>query len=228
MTTKDLTIAKSAVALILEQEGLSHGEWPGGASGVTIGRGYDLGYHTVEEFVGDWGGRLPVHVVDRLRRCCGVTGQAAKQLASTLTIHIDQGIADAVFLEIDVPRWIQRTAATFPGYDLLPDEIQGALVSLTFNRGTRMRDVDPHSEERREMRAIRHVVLQWSTRTAADRTRLFPELRSYLARELRSMKRLWEGKNLGGLIRRREAEARLVETAVAAPSSIDAKCEGVR
>jgi len=34
-------------------------------------------------------------------------------------------------------------------------------------------------------------------------------------RQLRSMKRLWVGKGLGGLIARREREAQLVESALA-------------
>jgi GH24 family phage-related lysozyme (muramidase) len=36
-----------------------------------------------------------------------------------------------------------------------------------------------------------------------------------IAAQLRSMKRLWEGQGLGGLIARREEEAQLVESAVA-------------
>ena len=35
-----------------------------------------------------------------------------------------------------------------------------------------------------------------------------------IARELRAMKRIWEGKGLNGLITRREREARLVESAI--------------
>ena len=33
-----------------------------------------------------------------------------------------------------------------------------------------------------------------------------------IAKELRKMKRIWQGKNLDGLIDRREAEAKLVES----------------
>lgn len=225
MTTKDLTIAATAVKLIIEQEGLSQADWPDGASGVTIGRGYDLGYHTVEELLNDWGGRLPVGVIDTLTKCCGVTGTKALALIREIAgdpkaksipgVRISRELADEVFLSVDVPRWIQRAAKTFPGYDLLPDEIQGTLVSLVFNRGTRMSDNDKRLEERREMRAIRRAILQWSAQPDAQvRTKLFPQLLSIAARELRAMKRLWEGKNLGGLLRRREAEAQLVEKAV--------------
>ena len=35
-----------------------------------------------------------------------------------------------------------------------------------------------------------------------------------IAKELRKMKRIWQGKGLDGLIERREAEAKLVETCI--------------
>jgi GH24 family phage-related lysozyme (muramidase) len=35
-----------------------------------------------------------------------------------------------------------------------------------------------------------------------------------IAREIRSMKRIWEGKNMDGLIKRREEEAKMVESCV--------------
>lgn len=213
---KDLKISDAAIKMILSIEGLSHADWPGGASGVTIGRGYDLGYHTPEELLADWGGLLPKSVIDRLSRCCGLKGIPAREYAKRLTdIRIPVAAADKVFLTVDVPRWIRRTATTFPGYEMLPDSFQGALVSLVFNRGTRMSDVDKRSEERREMRAIREAILRWSIqRDPQERRRLFPSLASKVASELRSMKRLWEGKKLGGLLRRREAEAALVEGSV--------------
>jgi len=37
-----------------------------------------------------------------------------------------------------------------------------------------------------------------------------------IANQLRSMKRLWEGKGLDGLIKRREDEAELVESSIGA------------
>ena len=35
-----------------------------------------------------------------------------------------------------------------------------------------------------------------------------------IAKEIRSMKRLWQGKNMEGLLKRREAEAKMVESCV--------------
>ena len=38
-----------------------------------------------------------------------------------------------------------------------------------------------------------------------------------IADQLRSMKRLWEGKGMGGLLKRRDAEADLVESCLSSP-----------
>jgi GH24 family phage-related lysozyme (muramidase) len=81
----------------------------------------------------------------------------------------------------------------------LPAEVQGALVSLVYNRGSSMID-KPGDDRRKEMRAIRDAVAVGNLRKIAD--------------QLRSMKRLWQGQSLGGLIARREAEADLVEEAI--------------
>jgi GH24 family phage-related lysozyme (muramidase) len=71
----------------------------------------------------------------------------------------------------------------------------GAIVSLVFNRGTSL-----VGDKRLEMRNIRVLVPKKDY--------------SKIAQEFRSMKRLWKGKNLNGLIERREAEAKLVETSL--------------
>jgi GH24 family phage-related lysozyme (muramidase) len=56
-------------------------------------------------------------------------------------------------------------------------------------------------DRRREMRAIRDAVARGDL--------------AEIAAELRSMKRLWQGRGLGGLVARREEEAQLVESAIA-------------
>ena len=53
---------------------------------------------------------------------------------------------------------------------------------------------------RSEMRNIRSLVLQKDYKS--------------IAREIRSMKRIWRGKGLDGLLKRREAEAILVESCI--------------
>lgn len=193
--------SQRALELILRNEGLDHGGWPGGASGITIGHGYDLGYHTTAEFDRDWRGRLPAQMTQLLRASIGLKGDAARERARALRgrINIPVTDADAVFLLRELPKTIQLTMQTFPGMEHLPLDAQGALVSLVFNRGARMQDSDPQLQERRELRAIAAAVAR-------------SELQA-IATQIRSMKRLWAGKGLDGLLRRRDEEADLVANA---------------
>jgi GH24 family phage-related lysozyme (muramidase) len=57
-----------------------------------------------------------------------------------------------------------------------------------------------NGDSRREMRAVRDAVANGDLQEIAN--------------QLRSMKRIWEGKGLDGLLRRRDAEADLVESAI--------------
>jgi GH24 family phage-related lysozyme (muramidase) len=66
---------------------------------------------------------------------------------------------------------------------------------LIFNRGASLK-----GERRLEMRNIRSLIAKKDY--------------SNIAKEIRKMKRIWVGKNLDGLIKRREDEAVLIETCV--------------
>jgi len=101
-------------------------------------------------------------------------------------------------MQRSVPDAQRQTEKAFPGVDKLPPDAQGALVSLIYNRGPRMTDRDPKTQDRREMRAIRDAVPRGDLKE--------------IATQLRSMKRLWENKGMGGLLKRRDAEADLVES----------------
>ncbi|HEY6129471.1 MAG TPA: hypothetical protein VIW23_14955, partial [Candidatus Acidoferrum sp.] len=63
------------------------------------------------------------------------------------------------------------------------------------NRGPGM-----EGDRRKEMRAVRDAVANQDLQEIAD--------------QIRAMKRLWEGKGLDGLLKRRDAEADLVESAI--------------
>lgn len=212
---EDLVIAAKAIDLILQFEGFAPKiEYPGGASGGTGGFGYDFAYHKPLEIRTDWGPHLAPRIVERLVKLCDVTGAAAKAVVPGYAdVYIPRAAAERVFHDVDVPRWIRRTRAAYPGYEHLPDELQGALVSLTFNRGVRMSDRDERIEERRELRAIRGDVVEY-----VKHPDLRSQARKRIAWNLRSMSRLWVGNlphpydvKMTGLIRRREAEAMLVE-----------------
>ncbi len=62
-----------------------------------------------------------------------------------------------------------------------------------------MMDNSPN-DRRREMRAIRDAVAKGDLQE--------------IAKQLRTMKRLWIGKKLDGLLKRRDAEADLVESCI--------------
>jgi hypothetical protein len=172
-----------------------HPEWPGGASGVTIGIGYDCGYNTRPAILSDWSS-LPDSTRLALAATSGITGIAAKPRARALKwITVPWPNAQAVFVSNTMPRFGGYTTAAFPGIMNAHGHVQGAMLSIVFNRGASMA-----GSKRVEMRAIRSHV-------AAGNIRAIPA-------QIRAMKRLWVGKGLPGLLRRREAEARLVESAL--------------
>jgi hypothetical protein len=180
---------------------LLHPEWPRGASGVTIGVGYDLGYCTQSQFDADWGTRLARADLARLRGCIGAKGQAAAALLPGVrSITVPWAAAQAVFFLRSVPRYYRLALGAFPGMDRLHGDAQGALVSLVFNRGARMTDSRSRPGDRREMRAIRDLVPRGDLRGIAE--------------QIRSMKRLVNRSLHPGLLRRRDDEAALVEGAI--------------
>lgn len=174
--------------------------WPGGQSGVTVGVGYDLGYHTPAEVMADWAVLGAVPAAD-LAIVAGLKGTRAQRAVRTglvlRDVFVSWEAALQVFRTVTLPVWLERTAKAFPGVERLHPDVQGVLVSLCYNRGTGM-----SGDSRREMRAVRNAVARGDT--------------AEIARQIRRMQRLWVGKGLDGLLRRREAEARMVETAGAA------------
>lgn len=196
-----LVVSPEGKALIVEFETggesyyrskLQRPSWPGGASGVTVGIGYDLGYNNRQGILDDWRA-LPEPARNALASAAGVKGVAAKTRVQALRwILVPWPVAQDVFVGNTMPRFGALTDQAFPGVRSSHGHVQGALLSIVFNRGASMAGVS-----RAEMRSIR-------THIAAGRVRAVPG-------EIRSMKRLWVGKGLPGLIRRREAEARLVE-----------------
>ncbi len=192
-----LIITDKALRLILEAEGLDQpAKWPGGGSGITLGIGYDLGFVTVQQFEQDWGPILSADQMERLKTVIGLTGGAAKMRAPQFSdIKVTRAQGEEVFKKRTLPLHSGRTEQAFPGVDQLPPDAQGALVSLVFNRGPGM-----DGDRRREMRAVRDAVARKDLREIAG--------------QIRAMKRLWEGQGLDGLLRRRDAEADLVESAI--------------
>lgn len=205
--TEPVRIAGRGLELILTFEGLDQPwRWPGAYSGITLGRGYDLGHHHRDEFLSDWAGHLSPHELTRLAAATGRRGPAARRMAPSFRdILIRPAAADAVFAAATLPRIHRATATAFPGISALPADAQGALASLVFNRGSAM-----EGSRRREMRAIRDAIALPHPDPATTL--------AFIASQLRAMKRLWPKTSSAsghpGLRRRREAEARLVESAL--------------
>jgi len=201
-----LTLSKDGVEFIAKEEtgGRSYYEshlcrptWPGGASGVTWGVGYDGGYNSAPGIERDW-----QPVTDRgelvlLKGTAGVKGERAKYEASRIrnAVSVTWAEASETFSRSTLPRFAMLTRETFPGCDKLPPDAQAVLVSLVFNRGASMA-----GESRREMRAIRDAI-----------TSGHPER---VPGQILAMKRLWVGKGLDGLLRRREREAARFKAAI--------------
>lgn len=199
----ELPLSEKAFNLVLQYEVgggknyynkyLKKPTWPQGASGVTIGIGYDLGYNTIEQFDKDWRKLLPEEDFIALSKTIGVKGVSAKQYISKLSeINILWDAALIVFQSNTLPRFIKETLKAFPQADKLHPDAFGALVSLVFNRGG-----STVGDSRKEMFNIKALVIKKDYKG--------------IAKEIRAMKRLWVGKGLDGLLVRREDEAKLVE-----------------
>ena len=171
---------------------LARPTWPGGASGITIGIGYDLGYNTKARIIRDWGGKLSDADLKELVAVAGKRGEAAEAILSTVDyIKIPFEAAKEVFYTATLPRFARLTKKAYPGIEVLPADAQAMLLSLVFNRGGKMSGI-----RRKEMKAIQPLVIQ-------------KDLEG-IAREIRAMKKLWDVSLLPGLHARRDEEARLI------------------
>lgn len=203
-------IPQKAIDLILEAEGIDQpGRWPGGGSGITLGYGCDIGADP--KSLDFWTGILSDDEIALLRTARGITGRGAAQIQTRFhDIKVTKAQALDVFMRQSLPREERLTAAGFPGSENLPGAAFGALVSLVYNRGTAL-----DGDRRREMKAIHDAIVN----SAKNEEGEAPEVRQnnllrFIAGQFRSMKRLWVGKGLDGLLARRDAEADLVESAI--------------
>ena len=175
---------------------LKRPSWPGGASGVTIGIGYDLGYNSRSRIAQDWQG-ISASTLARLQSCAGVKGSSAKRkLNGVRSVVIPWDLAKRVYETRTMPRFGALVERAYPGTATLHPHIQGAMLSWGFNRGT---GISLSSSRDREKRAIRAAI---------------PSHVERLPAQFRSSKRLWYGRGLDGLISRREDEAVLIETSL--------------
>jgi hypothetical protein len=173
---------------------------PAGASGITIGIGYDLGHNSKDQITADWAALVPAATLALMLAAAGLKGGAAQPALSKMKhIKIPFESAMDVYYHTTVPRYASLTRKAFTGIEKLPPDAQGAILSLVFNRGASTK-VTATDKSRQEMANMIPLV------KAGD-------LKG-IAAEFRKMKRLWQGKpGLKGLITRREKEAVMIENA---------------
>ncbi|MBD9633904.1 pesticin C-terminus-like muramidase [Pseudomonas sp. PDM19] len=190
-------VTKESFEYILKTEGFREKPYvPGGASGVTIGYGYDLGQQKTEQVRIDLSGIYSDTEIDQLVAVIGKQGDNARSVVGSLSgITISKPRALELALKMK-KRYAQLVVEAYPQSINLHPHCQGALLSLVINRGNSLDK--PDLESRLEMAQI------------ADDLNI--EKYELIPSRLRSMKRLWIGKpGMGGLITRREAEAKLFE-----------------
>jgi hypothetical protein len=195
----DLIVAEEVSSQAVYQARYQHPEWPGGASGVTIGIGYDCGYSTANTIQGDWGDKLPATMVQALQDVAGIHGSPANSHAHQLRgiVTVPWAAAMAVFIGRDMPKWERIVSQALPNTDKLAPDSFGALNSLAYNRGASFSGA---GDRYREMRAIKVCMASGQFAEIPD--------------EIRSMKRLWPA--AAGLRNRRDHEAALFAKGLAA------------
>lgn len=198
-------ISQAAINLIVAEEvtseqhytaNLRHGEVPSSSSGLTIGIGYDIGAGVKDkaQLWADWGNYIADEMIQALEPAIGKTGAAARGVLATVRSIVDVpwDAAMGVYNSTVLPRWYGICKEYLPNFDLLSPDSRGALVSLTYNRGPSFNSAGDRYKEMRNIKA--HM-------TAKEFEKI--------PHELRSMKRIWEGQGLPGLLKRRDREADL-------------------
>ena len=176
---------------------LSKFTWPGGASGPTIAIGVDCAYYTEAELAEIFH-FLPKDQILLIKKASGKTGSSGKEYTKVLRsadITVDWDKAQEIFISLTWPKFTKLAEKTFPGLSDLHPDAYGAIVSLVFNRGASLK-----GDSRLEMRNLRVLIPKKDYKRIAE--------------EIRKMKRLWVGKKLDGLLERRDAEAKLIESIV--------------
>lgn len=175
-----------------------HWDWPGGASGPTAGVGYDCGYVTQQECTNDWKGIVDDETLANMLRGVGLTSTRAHIFVNNnrkaITVTWAQALAE--FTQREIPKWDARCRLSLPNWDLLSGLCAGALLSLSYNRGTE----GYHSglPRFREMAEIHRLMVkgQWPLITV----------------QIAQMARLWP--NVADLRRRRALEAQMFASGV--------------
>ena len=166
--------------------------WRTTSSGVTVGIGVDVGHMSKSSVQKTFDGIIPQTQIDALKQAAGYKGSKAYYTAlPKVKYKVKIGWDDAYKILTDrtLPTYSHRTAQAFKiEKDQLHGDLNGALVSLVYNRGSSM-----SGSRRSEMRQIRDDIAK----------KEYGNIGNYI----RSMKRLWSYSKLKGLHLRRDKEA---------------------
>lgn len=178
--------------------------FPGYASGITIGVGYDLRFNSESNFRELWGGELSADSIQELSKDIGKAGTKKRiNELKRLGIAIPFKSAWPVFVAKTLPLFNSKTESIYPSLCSLPELCRSVLVSIVFNRGPSL-----SGSRRKEMRKIRDILIM------ADVPGLHKAKRKIILAdvedEIVAMKRLWSPGS--GVHKRRQAEANLWRT----------------
>jgi GH24 family phage-related lysozyme (muramidase) len=144
--------------------------------------------------------------------CIGITGKVGsieseeklKELVNSLSdCELSFPHALEIHENFTIPLYYARTRKTFVGLDSLPDDVKGAIVSLVFNRGTRL-----DGPKRTHMAKIAKLTEQYVRNKD-------PQILTEMADTFIDMAEIWKGeKSYEGLKRRRLAEAKLITDSI--------------
>ncbi len=204
----NLIVAHEVTSQAVYERKYQRPEWPGGASGITVGIGYDLGYNNADTILNDWHDYLAPNVINAMVKFAGIHGSAAKSLLSEARrdILVPWEAAMAVFMRTSIPKFEKALLRAVPAAEQLPAGCFGVLTSITYNRGA---SYTASGDRYREMRNIRAYV------TSGDWDKV--------EGEIRAMKRLWPG--VPGLLRRRDEEANLWRDSLRASQTSPARAD---
>ena len=175
--------------------------YPGEASGITLGVGYDLRFHSENQFRNDWGDHLSQAVLDELSKDIGQKGTKKRvKVLKNLGIDIPFKFAWPVFIKTLLPNHYSKTEGIYQSLPRLPDLCRSVLVSLVYNRGVKL-----SGGTRTEMKNIQTILIE------ADNPDFHKQkikmILGDVEDQILSMKRLWDMDS--GLVKRRQMEANI-------------------
>ena len=159
-------------------------EAPGGASGITIGIGYDVGQMKPADVRKHWDGLIPAADIEQLVTACALRGDRARaRLGEYKNIVVPWDTAIEVYQRSTMPSYGRQVLAAFPNAVDTKGHAFGALFSLVYNRGASM-----EGDRRREMAAIRDLM----------EAKKFDDVPG----QFHAMRRVWQGDpSLKGVVR---------------------------